>query len=162
MIYIGTFSKVLFPALRIGYIVVPADLVARFAAVREAMDIFPPTLYQAVLADFLGEGHFGRHLRRMRLLYRERRAALVEALQQEIGAALEVIGDPAGLHLTALFPAGTTGRSRSRPRGRGSGRCRSRPATTASLPPGLILGYGGTSRTEILDGVRRLGRLLAG
>ena len=78
VIYIGTFSKVLFPALRLGYIVIPADLVGRFAAVREAMDIFPPTLYQAVLADFLGEGHFGRHIRRMRLLYRERRAALVD------------------------------------------------------------------------------------
>ena len=88
VLYIGTFSKVLFPALRLGYLVIPADLVARFAAVREAMDIFPPALYQAVLTDFILEGHFARHLRRMRLLYRERRDALVEALGKELGAEL--------------------------------------------------------------------------
>ena len=56
VIYVGTFSKVLFPALRLGYIVIPADLIRRFSAVREAMDIFPPTLNQAILADFIAEG----------------------------------------------------------------------------------------------------------
>jgi GntR family transcriptional regulator/MocR family aminotransferase len=164
VIYIGTFSKVLFPALRIGYIVVPADLVGRFAAVREAMDIFPPTLYQAVLADFLGEGHFGRHLRRMRLLYGERRAVLVDALQKEIGAALRVVGDAAGLHLTALFPEGWDDRPIAEQAARQG--LWAMPLSACYLEdvavrPGLVLGYGGTSRTEILDGVRRLRGLLS-
>jgi len=161
VIYIGTFSKVLFPALRIGYIVVPADLAGRFAAVREAMDIFPPTLYQAVLADFLGEGHFGRHIRRMRLLYGERRAVLVEALRQEIGDALRVVGDAAGLHLTAMLPAGVDDRAIAEQAARQGLWAMPLSACCLDAPsPGLVLGYGGTSRTEILDGVRRLRGLL--
>lgn len=162
VIYIGTFSKVLFPALRIGYIVVPADLAGRFAAVREAMDIFPPTLYQAVLADFLGEGHFGRHLRRMRLLYGERRAVLVEALRQEIGDALRVVGDAAGLHLTARLPAGVDDRAIAEQAARQGLWVMPLSACCLDAPSrGLVLGYGGTSRTEILDGVRRLRGLLS-
>ena len=94
VVYIGTFSKVLFPALRVGYLVVPADLVRRFAAVREATDIFPPTLNQAVLADFIDQGHFARHLRRMRQLYRERRSVLVQALREELGASTPVLRRP--------------------------------------------------------------------
>src|SRR5258707_2557363 len=81
VIYLGTFSKVLFPALRLGYMVVPKDLVPIFAAVRDALDIFSPTLYQAVLADFIREGHFARHIRRMRMLYMERRRTLVNAIR---------------------------------------------------------------------------------
>ena len=101
VIYVGTFSKVLFPALRLGYVVLPADLVARFAAVRDATDIFPPTFAQAVLADFIREGHFARHLRRMRALYQERRGALVDALRTELGDVVTVLGDEAGMHLVA-------------------------------------------------------------
>jgi len=106
VIYIGTFSKVLFPALRVGYVVVPPDLVRRFAAVREAMDIFPATLNQAVLADFIEEGHFARHLRRMRQLYRERRTVLVAALRDELDGVLRVLGDQAGVHLVGALPKG--------------------------------------------------------
>ena len=73
VIYIGTFSKVLFPALRVGYLVVPPPLRQRFVEAREALDLFSPTLYQLALADFLREGHFARHLRRMRGVYRARR-----------------------------------------------------------------------------------------
>jgi GntR family transcriptional regulator/MocR family aminotransferase len=64
VIYIGTFSKVLFASLRLGYIVIPPDLVERFTAVRFAMDIFPSYLYQEVLTDFMGDGHFARHIQR--------------------------------------------------------------------------------------------------
>ncbi len=73
VIYIGTFSKVLFASLRLGYMVIPPDLVERFVAVRHVMDIFPPYLFQDVIADFMREGHFARHIRRMRLLYSGRR-----------------------------------------------------------------------------------------
>ena len=106
VIYVGTFSKVLFPALRLGYLVVPKDLVGAFSAARDAADIFSSTLYQAVLADFLREGHFARHIRRMRVLYGERRNALVDALQSQMGKLCEVVGGQAGMHLVALLPRG--------------------------------------------------------
>ncbi len=162
VIYIGTFSKVLFPALRLGYIVIPTDLVAHFVAVRESMDIFPPTLYQAVLTDFINEGHFARHLRRMRLLYRERRGALVEAMGRELGASLQVLGDQAGLHLVAGLPRGSGDRqisARAARRGLWA-----MPLSACYMSevsrPGLVLGYGGASTPEIRDGVRRLRSVL--
>jgi GntR family transcriptional regulator/MocR family aminotransferase len=158
VIYIGTFSKVLFPALRIGYLVIPADLVARFAAVREAMDIFPPTLYQAVLADFLSEGHFARHLRRMRQLYRERRDALVATIRQELGDELPVLDGQAGLHLVAALPEGTDDLAVSLAAARQG--LWAMPLSTCyagePLRRGLVLGYGGTDIAEIPGGVRRL------
>jgi GntR family transcriptional regulator/MocR family aminotransferase len=162
VIYIGTFSKVLFPALRIGYLVLPPDLVPRFAAVREAMDIFPPTLYQAVLTEFVDEGHFGRHLRRMRLLYRERRDALVAALQEELGGELEVQGGQAGLHLAATF---TSERAPGRTDVDIALEAAKRKLWVVPLSitylgaearQGLILGYGGLDAEQIRDGARRL------
>ena len=104
VIYIGTFSKVLFPALRLGYLVIPPDLVDRFYSVRRTMDLGTATFYQDVVADFMGEGHFARHIRRMRTLYRERRSALVESVRREFGAAVQTLGSDAGLHLTVLLP----------------------------------------------------------
>lgn len=106
VIYIGTFSKVLFPSVRIGYIVIPPDLVERFAAVRLAMDIFPPYLPQEVLADFMIEGHFGAHIRKMRQVYKERRSALIDCIEQEFDGLLQVHGAEAGMHLAATLPAG--------------------------------------------------------
>jgi GntR family transcriptional regulator/MocR family aminotransferase len=157
VIYIGTFSKVLFPALRIGYLVVPADLMASFVAVREAMDIFPPTLYQAALTDFINEGHFGRHLRRMRQLYRERRTALVEALGREI-PELEVHGDQAGLHLAATLPEGFPDRQIAEEAARQG--LWAMPLSSCYLGegarPGLVLGFGGVGAGEVGEGVRRL------
>jgi len=103
VIYIGTFSKVLFPALRLGYIVIPSDLVDRFLTIRGAMDLGPPSFYQEVLADFIGEGHFARHIRRMRVLYRERRSALVDNIRKELGSMVDVLGDQAGMHLAVTL-----------------------------------------------------------
>ena len=103
VIYIGTFSKVLFASLRMGYMVLPPDLVERFRAVRYAMDIFPPYLYQEVITDFMQGGHFARHIRRMRMLYSGRRKALVELLKSSFGGSLEIHGAEAGMHLTAAF-----------------------------------------------------------
>jgi GntR family transcriptional regulator/MocR family aminotransferase len=163
VIYIGTFSKMLFPALRCGYLVIPLDLVPRFVAVREAMDIFPASLPQAALTDFINEGEFGRHLRRMRALYADRRATLVEALGRELGSDLSVIGDAAGMHLAV------TARSRwpdhamaLRAAHRGlwvmplSSCYLGKPARR-----GLVLGYGGTTAAEIPSAVHRLRRVIA-
>ncbi len=110
VIYIGTFSKVLFPSLRLGYIVIPPDLVDHFIAVRTAMDIFPPYLHQEVITDFMREGHFARHIRRMRLLYSERRTALVENIRDQFGSCLEVHGTQAGMHLSVTLPKGLSDR----------------------------------------------------
>jgi GntR family transcriptional regulator/MocR family aminotransferase len=106
VIYVGTFSKVLFPSLRLGYIVIPSDLVEHFIAARAAMDIFPPYLHQEVINDFIREGHFARHIRRMRLLYSERRTALVESIRQQFGSLLEIHGTQAGMHLAVTLPKG--------------------------------------------------------
>jgi GntR family transcriptional regulator/MocR family aminotransferase len=91
-IYVGTFSKVMFPALRLGYMVVPDDLVDAFSAAREATDQFSSILYQAAMTDFMRDGHFARHIRKMRMLYLERRTALVEGIQSQMSGKLEVIG----------------------------------------------------------------------
>jgi GntR family transcriptional regulator/MocR family aminotransferase len=164
VLYVGTFSKVLFPALRLGYIVIPADLVARFVAVRDATDIFPPTFAQAVLADFIREGHFARHLRRTRALYRERRGALVGAIRAQLGDVLRVLGDDAGMHLVACLAKGYNDREVSV-------RAARQRLWVMPLSPcyigkasrqGFVLGFGGTNVPEILSGVRRLRTALGG
>jgi GntR family transcriptional regulator / MocR family aminotransferase len=104
VIYIGTFSKVLFPSLRLGYIVIPPDMVDRFLTVRFPMDLGPSEFFQAVLADFIREGHFARHIRRMRLLYGERRSALNESIRKELGFAVDITGGQAGMHLSMTLP----------------------------------------------------------
>jgi GntR family transcriptional regulator/MocR family aminotransferase len=164
VIYIGTFSKVLFPALRLGYVVIPADLVARFAAVRDAMDIFPPSLYQAVLADFIAEGHFGRHIRRTRQLYRERRSTLVGALRDELGGKLPALGSEAGMHLVAALPAGSPDQRISAQAARQGLWAMPLSACYLGEPvrSGLVLGYGGTEVAEIPHAVRRLRDVIVG
>jgi GntR family transcriptional regulator/MocR family aminotransferase len=162
VIYIGTFSKVLFPALRVGYLVIPHDLVPRFAAVRDRMDICPPALYAAALADFLAEGHFARHLRRTRAVYMERRRILVDALRSELGTRLEVVGAEAGIHLTAVLPRGSSDRTIAERAAREG--LWTMPLSACYLGPprrqGLVLGYGGTNAPDIPDAVRRLCRVI--
>jgi GntR family transcriptional regulator/MocR family aminotransferase len=156
VIYIGTFSKVLFPALRVGYLVVPPDLVERFSAVREAMDICPPLLDSAVLADFIADGHFARHLRRTSLLYRERRATLVEALRTSL-PQLEITGAEAGMHLVAIWQ-GCGDRSIAENAARAGLRVMPLSSCYAGKPQkrGLVLGYGGVAASEIAPAVRKL------
>jgi GntR family transcriptional regulator/MocR family aminotransferase len=164
VIYIGTFSKTLFPSLRLGYIVIPPDLVDRFTAVRYAMDIGPPHFFQAVLTDFMNEGHFARHIRRMRQLYAQRRTALVEELQKEFGSALDVLGSEAGMHLAVILPKGFRDQEVA-------ARAAREKLWLAPLSPaylderprqGFILGFGNTPAEEMPRAVRRLRSLLFG
>ena len=158
VIYIGTFSKVMFPALRLGYMVVPKDLTAAFSAARDASDIFSSTLYQAVMTDFIREGHFARHIRRMRMLYLERRSALVEAIQAQMNGALEVIGAEAGMHLVALLKPGIDDVEVSE-KAVQLGVSAMPLSSCYTKPPargGLILGYGGANTHQIHEGVRKL------
>lgn len=104
VVYIGTFSKVLFPSLRLAYLVIPRNLIEQFLAVRFTFDIAPPSFFQLVVADFMREGHFSRHIRRMRLLYRDRRSALLEHLRSELDIPIDVAGEQAGLHLSIRLP----------------------------------------------------------
>ena len=85
VIYIGTFSKVMFPSLRIGYVIAPPSLVARLRRAKWLADRHTPVPEQAALADFIAEGHLERHIRRMRRIYGERRDALVESLDRYFG-----------------------------------------------------------------------------
>jgi GntR family transcriptional regulator/MocR family aminotransferase len=98
VVYAGSFSKTLFPALRLGFLLVPSDLQKRLLRARRAADVHPPILEQAALADMIGEGHFDRHLRRMRSAYRERLEALVDAARHWCSGALELRPVRTGLH----------------------------------------------------------------
>jgi len=158
VIYIGTFSKVMFPALRLGYVVVPKDLMEAFSTARDATDQFSSTLYQAALADFIRQGHFARHIRRMRMLYIERRTALVETIRQRLSDKLTVIGAEAGMHLVTLLSRGVDDVAISlRAAEIGiSAMPLSSCYAQSPLVGGLILGYGGTDARQIHDGIRRL------
>lgn len=163
VIYIGTFSKTLFPSLRVGYMVIPPDLVDRFVAIRHTMDVYPPHLYQEVLTDFIREGHLSRHIRRTRMVYAERRNALVEALQDDFGPELEIVGAEAGMHLVV------TSRKRIRDRDITERAARANlwlwPLSPCYLDnnarQGFILGFGSTAAGEIPERVRRFRRIMA-
>jgi GntR family transcriptional regulator/MocR family aminotransferase len=163
VIYIGTFSKVLFPSLRLGYVVIPWDLLDRFLAIRRTMDLGPPGFHQEVLADFIAEGHFARHIRRMRTLYRDRRGVLVDSIRRELGSMVELLGDEAGMHLAVTL------RNRRRDLEIAEHAARQKlwiwplSANYMGKAPheGLILGFGSTAITDIPDAVRRLRSLLA-
>jgi len=162
VLYIGTFSKVLFPSLRLGYVVVPLDLVDRFLSIRRAMDIGPPTFFQDVLADFISEGHFARHVRRMRVLYRERRSVLADCISNELGSRVEVLGGEAGMHLTVALPNGSRDVEIAKNAARQN--LWIWPLSPSYLGkvsrPGFILGFGSTAVVDIPPAVRKLHRLL--
>jgi GntR family transcriptional regulator/MocR family aminotransferase len=103
VIYAGSFSKTLFPGLCLGYLVVPHSLVQQVIEAKRATTHGEPVLGQRVVADFLSEGHFGRHLKRMRGLYAARRDAMASALRNAFGDRLEMTMRPGGMHLLARF-----------------------------------------------------------
>jgi len=162
VIYIGTFSKVLFPAVRIGYLVVPPALWQRFVDAREALDLFPPTLYQKALAEFLREGHFARHLRRMRGVYRDRRDALLIGLARHCEDRLTVLNAEAGLHVAALLREGLDDGEVVRRMARGglTATALSSCYSGTDRRSGLLLGFGGSTERRLLDATRKLGEVL--
>jgi GntR family transcriptional regulator/MocR family aminotransferase len=99
IIYLGTFSKVLFPALRLGYLVLPENLVHVFSRAKWLADRQCSLLEQYVLTDFITEGHLERHIRRMRSLYNQRRQTLVQSLSTHFGDRIDIMGENAGMHL---------------------------------------------------------------
>ncbi len=110
VIYVGTFSKTIFPGLRIGCAVVPPELVEVFTAARALTDVHSPVFEQAILAEFIAEGHFARHVRRMRRLYEERQKLLISECEKELSGLLEVRKADAGMHLVGWLPEGADDR----------------------------------------------------
>jgi GntR family transcriptional regulator/MocR family aminotransferase len=159
VIYLGTFSKVLFPSIRIGYMILPPALIDTFLKVRRLIDIHSPILEQVVLADFMIEGHFTRHLRRMRALYAERRNALLQAVQ---ALPLEIDSPEAGIHCVGWLPEGMDDLTLVNKAADYD--LNLTPISHFTIEPlarkGLLLGYGGFGVREIRAGVRRLGALL--
>lgn len=163
VIYIGTLSKVMAPAMRLGFVVIPRDLVRSFVMLRSASDTFAPMLYQLVMTDFIREGHFSHHLKRMRSLYAEKRSTMVTALQAEFGDTLEIVGDEAGLHVVAFLPPGISDYEVSR-------QSRQNGVSVGPLSPcyasqprrnGLVLGYASMSDQQIYETVAGLKTTIA-
>lgn len=161
-LYVGTLSKVLLPALRLGYVVVPEDLVAAFVNARALLDRHGPTIEQAVLAAFIREGHFARHIRRMRALYAQRQSVLIEAVTRDLRGMLDVQVAGAGMHVLGWLPAGVDDRLVSR---YAADQGLEVPALSAygMLPQrrgGLVLGYAAIEEPQIRAGIQRLADVL--
>ncbi len=153
VLYMGTFSKVLHPALRLGYLVVPEHLVDAFTTIKAIADRQAPLLEQAVLASFIEEGHFGRHTRRMRMAYIERQAFLLTSIQEKLQGVLEVKPAEAGFHLVGWLPLKSNDVAISTALRSEGIECPalSQYSIGSYLRPGLMLGYAGYS-------VQQLGR----
>jgi GntR family transcriptional regulator/MocR family aminotransferase len=106
VVFAGTFNKILFPAVRLGYVVLPPELVDPFIALRYGTELRCTSLDQAILTDFITEGHFGRHIRRMRDLYAGRLAALMDAANRHLDGLLEIPNIRAGLYTAGLLRNG--------------------------------------------------------
>jgi GntR family transcriptional regulator / MocR family aminotransferase len=158
VIYTGTFSKVMFPALRLGYVVVPDSVHDAFAAARHFADFHSPYLEQAALAEFIRAGHFERHIRHMRAIYADRQGALVEAAHERLAGRLDVRPMDAGMSLIgwlrreddeeAVAAAAAESGVEVMPV--------SRTTLQHRVRPGLILGFSGIGQRDIHEGVGKL------
>jgi GntR family transcriptional regulator/MocR family aminotransferase len=162
VIYIGTFSRTVFSALRIGYLVVPKSLVATFSAAKWLCDRHTPSLEQETLAEFIGDGMYERYLRRVRRRNASRREALLESVRKHLRDRVTVTGEAAGAHVVfwptlritedALITAAAA---------RGVGVYGMLPYHLK--PPtrtGVLLGYSRMTENNIQEGIRRLGKVL--
>jgi GntR family transcriptional regulator / MocR family aminotransferase len=158
VIYIGTLNKALFPGLRLGYAVVPPALLKAFITARYLIDRQPSSLAQAVVADFIEEGHFAGHIRRMRLQYKDQRDVLVAALRERIGDELTVDPPDQGMHLVAYLRRGLKDVAIERA-ARDHGviaRAMSRLYVAAPPRSALVIGFSGYSRQMIPPAVAQL------
>jgi GntR family transcriptional regulator/MocR family aminotransferase len=164
VLYAGSFSKVLFPALRLGYIVIPSDLLPRFEAVQSLTSRHAPMVEQLVLTEFIREGHFGRHIRRMREIYAERLSVLLEEAKTRLAGVLEISNIEAGLQTMGWLKEGIDAESAAKAaamrnvdvvplRRYGHGRI---------IPEGLQVGFAALEPKEIRRGVRELAIALEG
>lgn len=162
VIYMGTFSKVLFPGIRLGYLIVPPQLADVFVSARAKMDRNGPILEQATLHRFIEEGFFSRHIRKMRMLYLERQEFLQETARSHLQGLLEIEPGETGLHVVGWLQSGITEETVS-------ARTREVGLTVPTLGsytikhsqnPGLVLGYGAFTKQEILTGITQLAKCI--
>jgi GntR family transcriptional regulator/MocR family aminotransferase len=158
VLFAGSFSKVLFPSLRLGYLVIPPDLVDYFAGTKSITNRHAQLLDQVVLSDFITEGHFGRHLRRMRGVYAERLSVLLQSARERLEGLLDISGIEAGLQTVGWLHGGITGESAAR----------AAAARNVEVIPlgwytrgraaqeGLQLGFAAVDAREIQRGVKEL------
>ncbi|MCC6193194.1 MAG: PLP-dependent aminotransferase family protein, partial [Burkholderiales bacterium] len=162
VIYVGTFSKSLFPSLRLGYFLAPAALTDTFGSIMSKVMQGVPTFVQAVVAEFIDEGHFASHLRRMRRTYAERHEALCAAARARLGGLLDVVPSHSGLHTIGHLRRGLVETAVA-------DAARARDVTVSPIgrfcltrmpSRGLVLGFGGVPPADIEAGVRVLGEVL--
>lgn len=157
VLYIGTFSKVLFPSLRIGYIVLPHNLVSLFSHSKWLSDRHVPILEQQVLTDFIEEGHLERHIRKMRSHYDQCRQVLVQALKTYFGERVTILGDKAGIHLMVKLHTDFSDQEIIQRAAKvGVGLLPAQPHYLKGNSTGaFILGYGELNPQQIQTGIRR-------
>ncbi|MCB2054416.1 MAG: PLP-dependent aminotransferase family protein [Geminicoccaceae bacterium] len=163
VLYVGTMSKVMFPGLRLGYMVVPPHLVDAFLAVRRATDTHPSTLAQPALAEFIEDGSLSAHIRRTRALYARRQELLLESAARHLDGRLHLAPSAAGMHLVGRLAEGVDDRALAR-------RARHHEVEAPAMSgyyhghapsPGLLLGYAGVPDREIERAVERLAKAFA-
>ena len=156
--YVGSFSKVLYPALRLGYLVAPPEMVRLVSEAKRLLDLQTATPGQEMLAELILSGQFEAHLRRMRRVYRGRRAALLEALERELGPLATPGPSDAGLYLRVVLADGLNEEAVARRAAEfGVGVYPAGPYYARPVErPGLILGYAALDEAGIAEGIRRL------
>lgn len=162
VIYVGTFSKILYPSLRIGYLVLPESLVTACTRLKRHSDYQTPLLEQRTLARFIEDGLLSRHIRKMKNVYRGRQDILVECLKKAFGSHCSISGNSTGLHLIAEFDFKITGEMLYRLKYAG---VRVYPVELHSIARGdhankLIMGYGHLTEEQIREGVGKLAVIL--
>jgi len=164
VLYAGTFSKILFPGLRTGYLVVPETLVERFGRAAALLHPAPSQLDQAAIAAFMAEGHLARHVKRMRQLYQSRRNALAEALERTLGGLLDFRPPVGGMHFLTRLPAGTDDAAlAARAAAHGvAPEPFSRGFVRRTPQPGLLLGFTNVPEDAALAAAHRLRDIVAG
>ena len=166
VIYLGSFSKLLFPALRLGYMVLPQEYTKPLAAIRWLIDRHSPPLEQAVLADFIDQGHFARHLRRMRPLYAKRQQALIGAAQEFLTGIMTIPPLDSGLHLIGwlehgvkesdVLAAASHAGIEITPTSAFYSGLSSEPPQKVAQTPSVLLGYAAYSCDEIHQQLKKL------
>jgi GntR family transcriptional regulator/MocR family aminotransferase len=162
VLFAGSFSKVMFPSIRLGYLIVPPDLVDRLSALKSVANRFAPVLEQAALADFISDGHFGRHVRRMRQVYADRLGTLLESARHALGGLLEISDIEAGLQTAGWLPSridATRVAALALERGV-EVTAISRYCREPIERDGLVLGFAAVDAREIRRGVRELANVL--
>lgn len=163
VIYAGTVNKALFPGLRIGFAVVPRALLPAFIGARVLLDRNPPSLSQAVLNDFMREGHLAAHIRRIRLLYRDQRDMLAAELAHRLGATVSIAPPDQGMHLVAYLGEGMSDVALERAARESGIVVRAISPLYREAPPrsGLMLGFSGYPRQVIVPAAARLAKIIA-